>query len=156
MPYCTVGTEPELRIRKPSPWKLSLIHISKLTSISSEYGVVFDSNTSEYIYCGAIYNSGGRSPLTIGDGFVFTNNYVATSLKLSLIHICSAQADNRTSLEGISFKSSFNSVSCPPNKMCIRDRAYPFFPTSAMLPPGWRAFLLRRASPNIFGRTVPT
>ena len=54
---------------------------TKLTSISSEYGVVFDSNTSEYIYGGAIYNSGGRSPLTIGDGFVFTNNYVATSLK---------------------------------------------------------------------------
>ena len=54
---------------------------TKLTSISSEYGVVFDSNTSGYIYGGAIYNSGGRSPLTIGDGFVFTNNYVATSLK---------------------------------------------------------------------------
>ncbi|MCL6681922.1 hypothetical protein M8P10_10200, partial [Akkermansia muciniphila] len=54
---------------------------TKLTSISSEYGVVFDSNTSGYIYGGAIYHSGGRSPLTIGDGFVFTNNYVATSLK---------------------------------------------------------------------------
>lgn len=37
----------------------------------------------------------------------------------------SAQADNRTSLEGVSFKSSFNSVSCPPN---ILREDFPDFP----------------------------
>ena len=37
----------------------------------------------------------------------------------------SAQAESRTSLEGVSFKSSFNSASCPPN---IRREASPDFP----------------------------
>ena len=42
---------------------------TKLTSISSEYGVVFDSNTSGYIYGGAICNL--IYPISVGAGAVY-------------------------------------------------------------------------------------
>lgn len=50
---------------------------TKLTSISSEYGVVFDSNTSGYIYGGAICNL--IYPISVGAGAVFTGNYASSN-----------------------------------------------------------------------------
>lgn len=50
---------------------------TKLTSISSKYGVVFDSNTSGYIYGGAICNL--IYPISVGAGAVFTGNYASSN-----------------------------------------------------------------------------